>query len=859
ELIHYCLQNPPYTYQWAEKTVPVAEGSSETTTERYMENYKNVSQDIRDQLNAEAEAVQIILTGIDNDIYSTVNACPNACEMWKAIERLKQDESINVQDLNNLFWELEIHITGLNKMIGRMIHDDELKNILDAHYMYMAQIHEVTPDLVTILDQSLMMSQCIRDGENLDKMKEKGDACIFVGYSTQLKAYRVFNKRTRMIVETIHVNFDELPQMASDHVSSDPDEFITSSSTSVQEHRENRLSCWIRQNMHTFIQHHPPLLHKLDKDHPLEQVSWKSSQSVRTRRSARNRWRDVKQSDEENTVIRNKSRLVAKGYAQRKELILKSHLHQLLGWKLYDCSMLWMYTFIHSVPNDVKNSILTELEGKKSKYAQEILKKHGMTSCDSIGTPMATKHLDADLSGTPVNQTKYRGMVRALIENDEKKHLTAVKRIFRYLKDSINMGLWYPKDTGFELTAFSDSDHAGCLDSRKSTSGGIQFLGGDNFYDEDYQLTDYGFHFDKIPMYCDSKAAIAISCNPVQHSRTKHIDVRYHFIKEQVEKGIVELFFVGTELTLADLFTKALSKIGLSILSDDSLFIYSMIMMMFGKPGKRGIVECLLDIQMNMLHSEVTITTRKIHESVNVNFDEISEMASKQFSLEPGLSNLNKTKKSSNPTTSQVLEISKIDLEDLFHNFYDEYFDSSKITKSLTTNVETSNDKISSHEEVFHESSESFQEESSHLLLNDEFNQSSEEVMGFPTITQINLNIMVPNVNEAHCESVDWVSAMQDEACSICKIESLEISPRPKGKTMINTKWIFKNKKDERSLVIRNKAGLCVGFVNKEGYCYVKTFCSSFLELRLYSYFLHMLLRKDSRSFKWDVKTAFLK
>ncbi|GJU13680.1 hypothetical protein Tco_1136076 [Tanacetum coccineum] len=74
------------------------------------------------------------------------------------------------------------------------------------------------------------------------------------------------------------------------------------------------------------------------------------------------------------------------------------------------------------------------------------------------------------------------------------------------------------------------------------------------------QLTDYGFHFDKIPMYCDSKAFIAISCNPVQHSRTKHIDVRYHFIKEQVEKGIVELFFVGTEYQLADLFTKALPE-----------------------------------------------------------------------------------------------------------------------------------------------------------------------------------------------------------------------------------------------------------------------------------------------------------
>nr|GEU52706.1 hypothetical protein [Tanacetum cinerariifolium] len=99
-----------------------------------------------------------------------------------------------------------------------------------------------------------------------------------------------------------------------------------------------------------------------------------------------------------------------------------------------------------------------------------------------------------------------------------------------------------------------DPDHVGCLDSRKSTSGGIQFL----VLWMRTQLTDYGFHFDKIPMYCDSNAAIAISCNPVKHSHTKHIDVRYHFIKEKVEKGIVELFFVETEYQLADLFTKAL-------------------------------------------------------------------------------------------------------------------------------------------------------------------------------------------------------------------------------------------------------------------------------------------------------------
>nr|GEY81290.1 retrovirus-related Pol polyprotein from transposon TNT 1-94 [Tanacetum cinerariifolium] len=245
----------------------------------------------------------------------------------------------------------------------------------------------------------------------------------------------------------------------------------------------------------------------------------------------------------------------------------------------------------------------------QAKYAQEILKKHGMTSCYSVGTPMSTKHLDADLSGTLVDQTKYHSMIRALMYltasrpdimhatcyyaryqvKPTEKHLTAVKRIFWYLKDTIHMGLWYPKVTGFELTAFSDSDHAGCLDSCKSTSGGIQFLGGDNWSSKkqdctsmssaeaEYvflsmccaqvlwmrtQLTDYGFHFDKIPMYYDSKE----DCTSMSSAEadpafgTKHIDVRYHFINEKVEKGIVELFFVETEYQLADLFTKALPE-----------------------------------------------------------------------------------------------------------------------------------------------------------------------------------------------------------------------------------------------------------------------------------------------------------
>ncbi|GJR13082.1 retrovirus-related pol polyprotein from transposon TNT 1-94 [Tanacetum coccineum] len=134
----------------------------------------------------------------------------------------------------------------------------------------------------------------------------------------------------------------------------------------------------------------------------------------------------------------------------------------------------------------------------QAKYALEILKKHNMDNCHSIGTPLATKpKLDVDLSGEPVDQSDYRSKIGSLMyltssrpdlvqavcycaryqARPTQKHLKEVKRIFKYLKGTINMGLWYPKDSGFELTAFSDADHAGCLDTRKSTSGGIQFLG----------------------------------------------------------------------------------------------------------------------------------------------------------------------------------------------------------------------------------------------------------------------------------------------------------------------------------------------------------------------------------------------
>ncbi|GKD43687.1 hypothetical protein Tco_1268332 [Tanacetum coccineum] len=111
------------------------------------------------------------------------------------------------------------------------------------------------------------------------------------------------------------------------------------------------------------------------------------------------------------------------------------------------------------------------------------------------------------------------------------------------------------------LTAYADADHAGCQDTRRSRSGSAQFLRDKlvNIWIRS-QLTDYSFVFNKIPLYCDNRSAIALCYNNVQHSRSKHIDIRHHFIREQVEKGVVELYFVMTDYQLADIFTKALLR-----------------------------------------------------------------------------------------------------------------------------------------------------------------------------------------------------------------------------------------------------------------------------------------------------------
>ncbi|GJY49498.1 hypothetical protein Tco_0439454 [Tanacetum coccineum] len=429
-----------------------------------------------------------------------------------------------------------------------------------------------------------LIAKASSDGENLNKIKEKGDACIFVGYSTQSRAYRVYNKRKRVIVETIHVNFNELPLMASDHVRSDPvlqcptmalEQVSLSPGPQSQENVPQVAETVTTSNELYF-------LFSLMFDELLNGTTPVVSKSSTVTAA------DTPDQRQQHNTTPSNSTTVA---ADTPPLNIQTK-HEYTSQALTQAPTVTSTKNINQAETQKENAQVEEDE-----FINIFSTLHGITSCDSIGTPMATKPLDADLSGTPVDQMKYRSMVGALMyltasrpnivhatcycacyqARPTEKHLKEVKWIFRYLKNIINMGLWYPKDIGFELTAFLDSDHAGCLDSRgdklvswsskkqdctSMSSAEAEYVSLSAYYTQVLcirtQLTDYGFHLDKIRIYYDSQEAIAISCNPIQHSRTKHIDVRYHFIKEYVKKGIVELFFVGTEYQLADLFTKSL-------------------------------------------------------------------------------------------------------------------------------------------------------------------------------------------------------------------------------------------------------------------------------------------------------------
>jgi hypothetical protein len=246
----------------------------------------------------------------------------------------------------------------------------------------------------------------------------------------------------------------------------------------------------------------------------------------------------------------------------------------------------------------------------QAKYTQDMLKRFKMKDVKGVATPMQTKcHLELNPNGKDVDQKVYRSMIGSLLylcasrpdivlsvgvcaryqAAPKESHLVAVKRIFRYLVHTPNYGLWYPKGSNFSLCGYTDSDWAGDKDDRKSTSGACQFLGRSlvcwsskkqncislSTAESEYvaaasactqllwmrqTLKEFGVIWDKVPLLCDNESAIKIAYNPVQHTRTKHIEIRHHFIRDHVARGDIELSYVCTKEQLADIFTKPLDE-----------------------------------------------------------------------------------------------------------------------------------------------------------------------------------------------------------------------------------------------------------------------------------------------------------
>ncbi|KAK2995722.1 hypothetical protein RJ640_012446 [Escallonia rubra] len=220
----------------------------------------------------------------------------------------------------------------------------------------------------------------------------------------------------------------------------------------------------------------------------------------------------------------------------------------------------------------------------QAKYTKELLKRFDMEASNAFDTPMSSSlKLDKDEKGKDVDIKRYRACPK-------ESHLIAVKRILRYLKGTHDLGLWFPRNTSFfDLIGYSDADYAGCKTERKSTSGVCQFLGHSlvswsskkqnsvalSTTEAEYMavgaccaqilwmkqtLLDFGLKYDHIPILCDNTSAIDLTKNPIQHSRTKHIEIKHHFIRDHVQKGDIVLDFVDTNHQLADIFTKPLDS-----------------------------------------------------------------------------------------------------------------------------------------------------------------------------------------------------------------------------------------------------------------------------------------------------------
>ncbi|KAK8663836.1 hypothetical protein V6N13_083641 [Hibiscus sabdariffa] len=302
--------------------------------------------------------------------------------------------------------------------------------------------------------------------------------------------------------------------------------------------------------------------------------------------------------DESGNIVRNKARLVAQGYTQEEGIDFDETYAPVARMEAIRMLLAFAY-FAKLMQGEFEMSMMGELSFflglqikqrkdvifiNQAKYIKEKLKKFGMENVKPQATPMSSStKLDKDEEGKCVDSKLYRSMIGSLLyltasrpdimfsvclcarfqANPKESHLKAVKRIFRYLLDTPSLGLWYPRDSTFDLHAYSDADYGGCKIDRKSTSGTCQFLGNMliswfskkqnsvalSTTEAEYisagsccaqvlwmkqQLFDYRIDVGTIPIKCDNTSAICLTKNPIHHSRTKHIEIRHHFIRDHV-------------------------------------------------------------------------------------------------------------------------------------------------------------------------------------------------------------------------------------------------------------------------------------------------------------------------------------
>ncbi|GJZ52344.1 retrovirus-related pol polyprotein from transposon TNT 1-94 [Tanacetum coccineum] len=293
-------------------------------------------------------------------------------------------------------------------------------------------------------------------------------------------------------------------------------------------------------------------------------------------------WIDaINKKDKHGTTTKNKARLVAQGYSQEEGIDYDetfAPVARMEAIRIFLAFATYMNFKVYQM--DVKSVFLNgklkeEVYVKQppsfesTEFLDHVCKldkalyglKQSPKAISSVKTPIVPpNNLGPDLAGKSVNETSYKGMIGSLMyltgtrpdiqfsivlcarfqSNPKESHLIAVKRILRYLKGTPTLGLYYPKCSCFDLKGYSDSNYAGCNMDRKRTLAKVKYVAATGCCASilwmKSQLNDYDIHYKMVPIFCDNTSAIAISNNPVFHSRTKHIDIRYHFIRDHILK-----------------------------------------------------------------------------------------------------------------------------------------------------------------------------------------------------------------------------------------------------------------------------------------------------------------------------------